>query len=582
MAAKKRAKQRKSEVALRIEDEDGGEQREQQRRGAQEDTGAGRQTRTTTTPQDGGDVDADADVELPNVLAVVVRFQPQNHWVAVGDSAYMPDRLLVYVHDNVWFVWRQTSSPRNVMEVLPDGRRFARYETRARPPVTEQQPLQQPQQFEEQSATEEKETEKEKVDEEPEVQAKRIEAHEVCSGPLMHSPYAFQWAPEKVGIYRFCSSNDTSGAYVFVEVRAPNDVREVSVRTSAVEPQLLVVRPGDTVCWNLKVNTAEPLCLVAAQGVQLVSWPMPKSGSLKNVPLTEPSSSSSSSPAQNTNVDAPADAAAASGDAAQPANDLNAGGGGGSGGAEVDLGARSTTSSENKLATASGGVRERFQRRCLAQLFTEAGMYNVSSRAFTFQNSGGDRENKAAGTGAEWSPPEEFVSTVIVDDMPSEEEFVPHVYNAVTGMLSPRQLFVKCGQTVVWFPYDYVYRAVSMVDAEVVTIEPIAADVVDTILESSDNENPVEEGEGERKGQSSTKNATLADGAAASNANPNSVAAGAGAQTLQSYQTTGDRLAVFTFLEEGNYKITIGGTGLVGVITVALKGVLFIIFPFEG
>ena len=60
------------------------------------------------------------------MLAVVVRFQPQNHWVAVGDAAYTPDRLLVYVHDNVWFVWRQTSTPRNVMEVLPDGRRFAR------------------------------------------------------------------------------------------------------------------------------------------------------------------------------------------------------------------------------------------------------------------------------------------------------------------------------------------------------------------------------------------------------------------------------------------------------------------------
>ena len=189
---------------------------------------------------------------------------------------------------------------------------------------------------------------------------------------------------------------------MFVEVRAPNDVREVLVRTSAAEPQLLVVRPGDTVCWNLKVNTAEPLCLVAAQGVQLVSWPMPKSDSLKNVQLTSPSSSSSSR-AQNTNADAvaPADAAAVSGNASQSLNNLNASGG--IGGAEFDQGACSTTSSENKLATASGGAnaRERFQRRCLAQLFTEAGMYNVSSRAFTFQNSGGDRENRAAGIGAE-------------------------------------------------------------------------------------------------------------------------------------------------------------------------------------
>ena len=121
---------------------------------------------------------------------------------------------------------------------------------------------------------------------------------------------------------------------------------------------------------------------------------------------------------------------------------------------EFDQGACSTTSSENKLATASGGAnaRERFQRRCLAQLFKETSMYNVLSRAFTFQNSGGDRENRAAGTGAELSPQEEFVSTVIVDDMPCEDKFVPHVHNAVTGTLWPRQLFVSCGKSVVWFP----------------------------------------------------------------------------------------------------------------------------------
>ena len=125
------------------------------------------------------------------------------------------------------------------------------------------------------------------------------------------------------------------------------------------------------------------------------------------------------------------------------------------------------------------------------------------------------------------------MSTVIVDDMPCEDEFIPHVYNTVTGTLWPRQLFVSCGKTVVWFPYDYVYRAVSTIDAEVVTIEPIAADVVDTILESIANENPIEEAEGEA--QSTTKNATLADGAAASNANQKSAAAASGAQTLQSH-----------------------------------------------
>ena len=81
-----------------------------------------------------------------------------------------------------------------------------------------------------------------------------------------------------------------------------------------------------------------------------------------------------------------------------------------------------------------------------------------------------------------------------------------------------------------------MYRAVSTVDAEVVSIELIAADVVDTILESSANENPIEEAEGEA--QSTTKNSTLADGAAASNANLKSAAVASGAQTLQSHQTT--------------------------------------------
>ena len=441
-------------------------------------------------------------------LAVISKHKPQDHVVIVGDCEYTPSQLQISVKDRVWFFWKDTKEARNVIEVLPDARHF-KDRKEGYEGLT-------PEQFALVCAND------------------SMVSHQFESGPLRDSPHAFQHTFHNPGVYTYISANDYYKSGV-VEVRVPNDVKQVAVRTHELDPYVLVVRPGDIVCWLFKKMAADPLMLGEAEGKELHTKLL--AAELDNLHQMELADDKlqreSTTSSDNLHLLVKQEE-----NKEQAGETLE--------GAE-DVADSTRVQQEIKLECAS---EKGIPSRCAAQVFIEPGVFHVTSKAFFMY---------PPKEGNNWAT-DNWVSTIVVNDLP-DDEFLLQIYNPETGEMFPKELVVSKGQTVVWFPHNAPYKPYTTATPLEVTLE---------LDQRSSN------GQGDRE-QREQRNSARASEDAQTPGKKTRVAS-AKNPTFKAYTTTTDRLAIFTFLELGTFKVSIaGGIKIDGEIHVQDKGDLILI-----